>query len=302
MKALVVISGSITYFYNRAGHRLVEALQGLGISTQLHTMETIPDEQFDWCFLMNITDLVAAYQPYDRAMKRLTQLRQRSKILVLYLMEAIETRWFRDALAYGKEAKIDLILDAGLHSQCDALPTEVRPIYRFVLNGLTDGEAQAVRTMALADDERVLPWAFVGAATGARARVALHLVREFDTQGFVYLPQVAVISDDGPHLNERQFQTVLRRARYQVWCTHHSGFYMEGERFRMSLLTGSVPMKVLLAPLDTTRALPFTYLMVEEAELTQRLRELDFAATRHQFRSDFLKLPSLSQSIAEALP
>ena len=133
-----------------------------------------------------------------------------------------------------------------------------------------------------------------------RAALASRLVREANPDGFLYLPHLSPVTQAGPHLNEQQFQKVLLRTRCQVWCSHHGHFYAEGERFRNSLLTGSLPLKVVTTTPDSGKVLPFDYLMVSAKDAPGALRHLqsNFTATWCRFVDDFLALPSLAQGLA----
>ena len=138
----------------------------------------------------------------------------------------------------------------------------------------------------------------VGHQSAERAELAHRLVREGPPDGFVYLPRLSPVTESGPHLNGRQFQQVLSRAQVQLWCSHHPHFYMESERFRDSLLTGSVPLKVVDRPPEPSRVFPFEYLVAAHAEAPAWLRRSDYAATWARFREEFLALPPLEEGLA----
>jgi hypothetical protein len=138
--------------------------------------------------------------------------------------------------------------------------------------------------------------------TTARTALVDYLVREVDPRGFAYIPQFAPYTEKGsPHLNGEQFLAVLRRTRYQIWCSHHSAFYMESERFRMSLLAGGVPVKVLASAEHCQAAAPFSYLMIEQSVLAERLRSFDFEVIRRRFRDDFRQIQPLPAGLAAFL-
>jgi hypothetical protein len=109
------------------------------------------------------------------------------------------------------------------------------------------------------------------------------------------------VADGGPHLGEQSFLAVLGRAAVQVWCSHHDYFYMESERFRMSLLAGCVPVKAVPQPSADAALLPFHYLMPAVADLPGFLRDMDLPATWARFTDEFLALPSLEDGIGEVL-
>jgi hypothetical protein len=101
-----------------------------------------------------------------------------------------------------------------------------------------------------------------------------------------------------PHLNQQQFERVLSRTRYQLWSSHHSYFYMEPERFRTSLLTGGVPVKIVGSRSEVPQTAPLTYLMMEPAQIRGRLTAGSFPRLRRLFRCDWRRFPSLSQELA----
>jgi hypothetical protein len=116
------------------------------------------------------------------------------------------------------------------------------------------------------------------------------------------MPTLSVYTETGsPHLNQEQFETVLRHTRYQIWCSHHPHFYMEPERFRTSLLTGGVPIKVVNSREATPRTAPLGYLMMEAKEVGGRLTPGVFRQVRSRFRQDWLQFPTLSEGLARFL-
>jgi hypothetical protein len=120
---------------------------------------------------------------------------------------------------------------------------------------------------------------------------------EVDPGGFVYLPQLTPFNEKGPHLNEAQFNSILQRTRYHVWCSHHGHFYMESERFRNSALAGCLPVKVSSGPHDVHEELPFGYLLFDERDLTERLREMRFGETWDRFAGEYCTRQSLEQAL-----
>jgi hypothetical protein len=171
-----------------------------------------------------------------------------------------------------------------------------------VPSGLTSTEQKQLRDIQAQDDERPIPWTFVGHHTPERVALVDHLLRFVDTRGFVYLPGLAPYTETGsPHLNQEQLETVLRKTRYQVWCSHHNFFYMEPERFRLSLLTGSVPVKVVASKAGVPEDMPFPYLVMRWQEVPDRLRGEVFTEVRRRFQDDFTRLPTLTEGLARFL-
>src|SRR5262249_46022612 len=149
---------------------------------------------------------------------------------------------------------------------------------------------------------RTFPWAFVGHSTPERTALVDYLLQAVDPRGFVYMPALTTFTEKGsPHLNQQQFERVLRHTRYQFWCSHHAHFYMEPERFRTSLLTGGVPVKVVESKAKVPPSVPFSYLVVEERNLAGWVKEGVFAQVRRRFRRDFLGLGRLHHHLAHHL-
>ncbi|MGH9801609.1 MAG: hypothetical protein ACRD82_14695, partial [Blastocatellia bacterium] len=296
--ALVVIPGNVNYFYNQAGRRVAEALQCLGWRVHLTTLNSLPGEKFDWGFLVNVNELMHSCQPAGKHLLSIArgQCRRMSQVL----LECVTTDWFTHSFEFGRRAGADYLFDLGLQDQSEQLPKAAAQGYRFVFNGLTATETQALKSLN-AQEPRPIPWAFVGHQTPARVELLYRLVREFDPSGFFYVPELSPVTEDGPHLNEEQFLRVLSKTRYQIWSSHHPGIYLEGERFRASLLTGSVPVKIMLNNTSLPPDTPFSYLLVEENRLTEGLRALEFQQTRSRFVADFLSLPTLADSLSEVV-
>ncbi len=76
---------------------------------------------------------------------------------------------------------------------------------------------------------------------------------------------------------------------------------MEPERFRSSLLTGGVPIKIVESRREVPRSAPLAYLMFESADLGKRLTSQSFSRLRRRFRQDWKQFPTLSQELARVL-
>lgn len=296
--ALIVVPGSVNYFYNQAGRRVAEALQSRGWRVHLATLHTLPEEKFDWGFLVNAYELMHSSQPIGE--QKLGFVRRHCDRLSQVLLECVTTNWFADSFDLGRRAGAEYLFDFGLQNQSEQLSKTARQDYRFVFNGLTGSEIQTLHSLNT-QEPRPIPWAFVGHQTPVRVELVYRLVRDFDPSGFFYLPELSPVTEDGPHLNEEQYLRVLAKARYQIWSSHHQGIYLEGERFRASLLTGSIPLKIMLnhnlQPPDT----PFSYLLLGEKSFTEQMRAFEFDQTRSRFVAEFLRLPELADSLSEVI-
>lgn len=313
-RALVLVPARLNYFYDLHGRRLAEALGSLGFDVDVTTLARRPEKAYDWCVLTNISETVLSHDKEDAddvtgdltaaeehaAVEAIRRLHKTCKVVTACSLDCVGTPWYAALEARAAAAEIATILDFGLHDQSGALGPDGqlrRPAYWYVPNGLTPAERRALDAAA-ADDHRPLPWAFVGHTTPNRAALVDRLMQQVDPRGFVYLPGIGKITEQGsPHLNERQYDAVLRRTRFQVWCSHHAHFYMESERFRMSLLAGSVPVKVVPDRKAVPPRLLFDYLVLDDEEVAGRLRSLDFRAVRQRFRDDFRAVPGVADGL-----
>jgi hypothetical protein len=300
-EALVVVPGGVNYFYDQAGRRIAEALAQLGCRAAIHTLRTVPDAEFDACFLVNLYELGVGYGQEEVALQRVKNVRRRCRRTFAVALDCVKTHWFSQTLELCRRAGVTTLLDFGFLDQSPDLPRDARSIYRFVFNGMTDGERGALESLRPSADDRPLPWAVIGHASPSRVELVERLVREVDPAGFVYLPRLVPVTQDGPHLNEEQFQRVLRRTRFQIWRSHHDHFYMESERFRMSALAGCVPVKLVRAWEQADPSLPFRALLIDEEEAAARLRELHFEHAWEQVRDEFLARPTLEEGLSELL-
>ena len=300
-RALVVIPGTVNYFYNLSGQRIADALRELGFVVDVSTLGGLPEGEYAWCVLSNITEILFGHGDEAAGLEKIRELRRRCGSMSGSGIDCVTTPWYHRLHELSARAGIETIIDLGLHDQGDALATGHRSMYRFLFSGLTPTEMRLLRALD-EDAERAIPWAFVGHNTPHRAALVDHLIQTVDPRGFVYMPTLSVYAETGsPHLNQEQFETVLRHTRYQIWCSHHSHFYMEPERFRTSLLTGGIPVKVVNSRERIPRTAPLRYLMMEAGEVGGRLTPGVFRQIRRLFRRDWMQFPTLSEEIARFL-
>lgn len=301
LRALILIPGTVNYFYNQSGRRVGEALAELGFSLDIATLDECPEGQYDLCVLSNISEILHAGGDPEQRLARVVEVRSRCRATVSLGIDCVSTEWYHRIRDYSTRVGADLILDLGLFDQGQFLRPEERTNYRLVFSGLTPSEARQLRSLG-DDDRRRIPWAFVGSQTPHRVALVDHLVQHLDPRGFVYIPPPAAYTESGsPHLNQQQFERVLEATRYQVWCSGHSYFYMEPERFRTSLLTGGVPVKIVESRAQIPGSVPLDYLMIEPAEVGERLALQDYPALRHRFRDDWRRFPMLHHELARVL-
>ena len=302
-KALVVIPQSVNYFYNQAGRRVAEALEALGWRADVKGLRDWGGESYDWCLVSNLAEVLVGFGDREQGLARVADLAAACGATAGLGIDCAATHWFHNLNDLRERAGIAVHLDLGFHDQSAAVADRYRPAYRFVFSGLTPSEASQAREAAADDaDRRPFPWAFVAHGNLQRAGLVDFLVQAVDPGGFVYMPSLAPYTEKGsPHLNQRQYEAVLRRTRYQVWCSHHEHFYMEPERFRTSLLTGGVPVKVVESSAGLPPDAPFRYLMMERRDVPDRLTPELFPRVRRQFCRDFLDCPTLADELARVL-
>lgn len=305
-KALLLIPGTINYFYNTTGRRVAEALSELGMQVELRTLlEAEADarrggEPADLCLVMNAGEVLLGTGDRESGARRLRDLGP-FRLLANVALDSVQTHWYGDLAWWCDRAGVGTILDLGLVDQSEWIPEGLSSSYRFVPDGLTASERRTLEAEAIRDGDRPIPWSFVGHVTPDRAAFVDHLVSAVDPSGFVYVPPLEPYTESGsPHLNHDQFLAVLGKSRYHIWCSHHSFFYMEPERFRLSVLSGCVPIKVLINGQKVPEGAPLGPLMVPREELSEALRPGRDSWYR-QLAFNAYRSRSLSASFAGAL-
>jgi hypothetical protein len=300
-RALIVIPGTVNYFYNQSGRRIGEALQALGGEVDICTLDQCPDQDYDWCIFSNISEVLFAAGETEGT-QRIAERARRWHHSASCAIDCVRTVWYERIWEHCRRCGIEYILDLGLCDQSSYLATDRRDNYRFVFSGLTPSEKGVLDELPHRDAARAFPWAFVGHKTAYRVALVDHLLQSIDPGGFVYMPSPAPYTEQGsPHLNQEKFEMVLRQTRYQIWCSHHHHFYMEPERFRMSLLTGGVPIKILDSRDEVPPEACFTYLMMEATEVGQRLRGGNYQRVRERFWWDWHHAPLLGAELGRVL-
>jgi hypothetical protein len=299
--ALIVIPGDVNYFYNQSGRRIAEALEDLGFGVDVTTLRECPQRDYECCVLSNIAEILHASGNVELGLARIRAIVDRCQTVASLSIDCVSTPWYHRIRDYTAAAGVSVILDLGLHDQTHWIEPADRINYRFVFSGLTGSEARLLEAFREEEIERPIPWAFVGHFTPHRTALVDHLAQAVDSQGFVYMPHPAPCTEKGsPHLNQEQFERVLSRTKYQVWCSHHSYFYMEPERFRASLLSGGVPVKIVSSRRDVPESAPLSYLMMELADVGERLTSRVFPQIRRRFRDDWRLFPTLRQEISRS--
>jgi hypothetical protein len=299
--ALVLISGSVNYYYDNIGKRIGDALRNLGFRVEVCTLrQAAIDQAYDWVFVGPVVEVSYPYGNLEEALKRIEAIVTRAKYSANFLLECVQTHWFVKSWEPFKQTKIQTLLDLGLHNQFEDIPSQppgMREGYHFAYNGLNMQERAIAQYWLDHTFERPISWAFVGHSEPIRIQFVRRLMDQLDRNGFVYMPQLTHITEDGPHMNSRHMQDTIERTKYFVWRTHHDYFYMESERFRSALLAGAVPIKVLHTRLIGSRDVPFRNLMVDEENFGEVIRGMPFEETRQAFIREFMALPSMEDEL-----
>jgi hypothetical protein len=301
-KALILIPGSMNYFYNLSGRRIAEALEELGVVADVATLTDCAVDDYDWCVLSNVSEVVASFGDEAAALSKLRLIRERTRSMASAAMDCAQTQWFQRVCVLSRKVGADCLLDLGVHPQSHLPDAQEGLAYRFLFSGLTPSELIRFDQLDDGSVNRHIPWAFVGHITESRVALVDHLVHNVHPSGFVYIPSLAPYTEtDSPHLNQQEFERVLEHTRFQVWRSHHEYFYLEPERFRSSLLTGGVPIKVVDAKQETPDGAPFGYLTMPIEDLATRLTASTFDAMLARFRADWKRLPTLAQGLRTVL-
>jgi len=300
-RVLIIIAGNINYFYNTFGARLAEALGNLGVAADVATLGTFEAQDYDCCFLVGLGEIVAGQNNGQMALRRLAEVHACSKFTTVWNFDSMATCWFAKTEEFLRQVKFDVLIDTNIHDQYWLVPDRLRAKHQFVFYGLTRQEREQIRRQRQCNQDenwqRPIPWVMVGHVTEGRVALAERLLREVHPSGFLYLSCLSPVTEDGPHLNQRQYQAVLRRSQFHVWCSHHETFYVEGERFRVSALCGGVPIKVFHQPPPTELILPFSSFLLPETDFPNRLRAMDFSTARQRFIDEFDRLPLLESEL-----
>lgn len=310
LRVQIMAAKAHNYFYPMEGRRIAEALRNLGCDVVVSSLDTYSRDQFDWCIAANLLEVAADYSEAghgtgDDARRHFEYILKHSRRSAQFLLECVQSEWWTRPYQLYQWWHLDWYLDLGFHSQIDTLPLlDHRRSYYFLFSGLTQSERQHLASYLDQDmRDRPIPWVFVGHGQPQRLEIVRELVAEYDHRGFIYMPNIAVsVRDGGPHITEQKLMQVMGKAQSSVWCSHHSYFYMESQRFRQAIMAGAVPIKIMLRPPSKEQAdLPFPYLQLDRSTYIQQIREMDLTAMRRRMIEEFCDLPSLEQSLFDML-
>lgn len=304
----------INHFQSLLVRRLAEALHFLGLKVEVCNLSEQIEQNYDWCLITvnpeftQGSGLVEGAKKPDSitewkrsALTALGSLRPYCRAVSCCLLNSTDNASYEEIDWLCQATGIDTILDVGFLDQSSSLTPSARSHYHFVLDGLTSWEQEAMKRDQ-SEEERSIPWVFIGQATIHRVVLVNQLVTRVDPRGFLYMPNLSQdATKTSQHFNQRQYETVLRKCHYHIWHSHHQHFCLESERFRLSLLTGCVPIQVVSEDEEIPSSVPFDYLLLHESEAAEKIQRFNFHEIRRRFRADFLALPSLTEGLAKLL-
>ena len=141
--ALVIIPGSVSYFYDVEGMRVVESLRNLGCEVDVCTLQSyssIARPVYDWSFFLNLSELTFSYGNVTQALAHIARIKRLSRLSALVLLECAEMKWFHDSYKLFSKSRLDFLIDVGFHDQSNQIPSRARPFYHHIFDGLTRSE------------------------------------------------------------------------------------------------------------------------------------------------------------------
>lgn len=240
-KLLVVYPQAGHDLYKELGRRIVTACKESARNAVLSTAAAVCSMDKDE--LANTTvALLAPAQCYwdlpnkDDFSSRIADARSRLAVFA----ESVDTEYF--ANQFKVPVDFDALIDVGFVSQEYRLGDFHLP-YLFLFNSPTQEETHRIES--LPSYRRDIPWAMLGHNKGGRVELAHELMRKFDPQGFVFLPQSGIsVRKDRGMVGPEGLDTLLRRTQYYIWNSQHKVTYYESFRFREAILAGAVPCKI----------------------------------------------------------
>jgi hypothetical protein len=285
---LIVIPGTVNYFYNLYARWMAEAFQRMGLKVDLRVLGEIPNADYDLCILSNVCEIEWAHRGLGPR-TRILALRRQCKTLITLTADCVHTHWFRNNLAVACEIAADAMIDVGFVPQDDPELKHRGIRYHFAFDGLLSGQAAEVATFAKEEEAaRPIPWAHVAGRNAQRVGLTDRLLTGISPGGFVYLPSPSPITEKGsPHLNADQMNRILERTRYYIWFSKHGHFFMESLRFKMAWQSGCVPIQVVEDSAILPDHYPFSDWVMREGEVVDRVRALRFVEARQAFREEY---------------
>jgi hypothetical protein len=318
-RILVMVPGGVNYFYDAIGKRFADAFRNIGCLVDVRTLGEYQTFEYDFVLYVNPYEIgvmyVAGYSEshegvrvaaqanpdLSRALQQIRVVQRNTRHSGALSLDCVHTEWFARNHRLCQAAGIETLYDLGFHSQAHALSGNIGVGYQFLFNALTQRERQQVLRIQHNEQERPIPWAFIGHFNLRRLEFAHTLVKRLGSEGVFYLPELEPFSADGPHFNATQLWQLLKKTRYYVWISHHDYFYIESERFRDALMAGCVPIKVRHQAMLDVSDVPFNYLILSASDFDDHLQTVDYYKLRQRFIKDYLAKPSLEIVIAQEM-
>src|SRR4051812_18547580 len=116
-RALVVIPGTLNYFYNLSGRRIAETLGELGFAVDVRTLRECPERPYDYCVLSNISEVLHSFGDEAGGLAKLEGIRRCCGATASLSIDCVSTPWQRRIRELSARVGVSTILDLGLHDQ-----------------------------------------------------------------------------------------------------------------------------------------------------------------------------------------
>lgn len=213
----------------------------------LNVVEWLACEPHDHAAVVNWEEVVREPQLGGRVPQLCARLAAVSR-RTLFSAECVGTAWFDKQFAEGV-AWTELI-EVGwfgypLPEGCSDLPYHVLGTVatRAELDDFARRRAALSADGSAADNDRPIPWAFVGMRTPERIAFAQELVRR-RPGGFLLLTEAGPARPGGGRLTQDGLERLLRRTRLYIWRAQHPFPYFETFRVHDALRCGALPIKI----------------------------------------------------------
>ena len=161
-RVLLVIPGSVNYFYNLYARWMSEALCQLGVQVDLCELSEVPSGTYDLCILSNVAEILHATEDHG-GRDYLKALCPSVGTMINFSAECVHSRWFKSNLDLCREFGVEAILDIGFSPQGASIDCQGLA-YFFVFDGLLASQASQPTSDP---SDRFIPWAHVGAPAQA---------------------------------------------------------------------------------------------------------------------------------------
>ncbi|MBX6765019.1 MAG: hypothetical protein IRY88_15285 [Rubrobacteraceae bacterium] len=283
-------------FHFRLATKLHETLENSGKSVDLMDSARVRDvyeKSLAESTLLIVNPWECAYEIGDR--KRLFKRMREAKRRIAVLAEAVEIEWFKRQ--FRLPLSYDAVIDIGFVSQQEKLKSDFDVPYFFLYNAPTLEEKQALERGI--NDERPIPWAFVGHFRQERARLAAKLIQGLNPRGVVFLPKGGVVKEGQGTIGPLGLSALLSKTKFYVWSSHHEFPYYESLRFIEALTVGCVPCKVDAATAHLWRGAGIPGVFTSVEELGEAIKNKGFGVLLEEAREYYLSKGLLRDHLTE---